>query len=229
MQPHTHVQVHLSGLGHGPAANTGRAWGWGPVVCSLRARSTGQREHAGGGSPDLVSLTPELWALVGRGHSKLAPPCSLGHWPSHKASHLPYPPPHPEQQQKRNEPRTLIQDPNPALGTTDLIRGVRACLLARGQRESPGEHRTGSQEPWERSRFDPEFPERVGCRPSLWGGARLHKPAPNNRGTLWVANCISQLKGENKTKHADAEIRLQGQCTCAPLPQALVSLGSSPG
>ena len=56
-------------------------------------------------------------------------------------------------------PGPPIQDPDPALGATDLIRGARACLLARGQRESLREYLTGSQEPWERSRFDPEFPD----------------------------------------------------------------------
>lgn len=30
----------------------------------------------GGWSPDLISLTPELWPLVGRGPSRLAPPNS---------------------------------------------------------------------------------------------------------------------------------------------------------
>lgn len=39
---HTRAQVHLSGLGHGPAANRHRVWGWVPAVCSREATRTGK-------------------------------------------------------------------------------------------------------------------------------------------------------------------------------------------
>lgn len=80
---------------------------------------------------DLISLTPELWPLVGRVHSRLvpqnsrataqltgtAPPLPLLTQGSHRGK-----------QAQGPSPRTLIR----TLCTTNLIRGAHACCLPMG-------------------------------------------------------------------------------------------------
>lgn len=46
VQPHTHVQIHLSGLSHGPAANMDTGCRAGPVVHSREVRAQGSRSFS---------------------------------------------------------------------------------------------------------------------------------------------------------------------------------------
>ena len=93
-------------------------------------------------SPDLISLTPELWPLVGRGPSRLVPQNSRA--TAQLTRHCTSPPRSlPRSHRRETSPRSQSQDPDPALCTTNLIRGAHACCLPWGQRKSHGEQLMG--------------------------------------------------------------------------------------